>query len=78
MAYGYRQAAKKAVMAVKMAKKQGGQKTMKKYRISFYTGPSVYDALLFREYVTAKNTVEAEDIAKSKCCPWYEIIEVRE
>ena len=51
---------------------------MKKYRISFYTGPSVYDALLFREYVTAKNTAEAEDIAKSKCCPWYESIEGRE
>lgn len=51
---------------------------MKKYRISFYTGASVYDALLFREYITAKNTEEAEDIAKSKCYPWYEIIEVRE
>ena len=61
-----------------MAKKARRTKTMKKYRISFYTGPSVYDALLFREYVTAKNTAEAEDIAKSKCCPWYEIIEVRE
>lgn len=51
---------------------------MKKYRIDFYTGPSVYDALLFREYVTAKNTAEAESIAKNKCYPWYDIIEVRE
>ena len=51
---------------------------MKKFRISFYTGPSVYDALLYREYIFAKNANDAEKIAKQKDFAWYEIVEVKE
>ena len=51
---------------------------MKKFRISFYTGPSVYDSLLFREYIFAKNVDEAEEHAKQKSFAWYEIAEVKE
>ena len=51
---------------------------MKKFRISFYTGPSVYDPLLFREYICAKNVDEGEEYAKQKSFVWYEIAEVKE
>ena len=51
---------------------------MKKFRISFYTGPSVYDALLYREYIFAKNINDAKEIAKQKSVAWYEIAEVKE
>ena len=51
---------------------------MKKFRISFYTGPSVYDALLYREHIFAKNANDAEKIAKQKDFAWYEIVEVKE
>ena len=51
---------------------------MEKFRISFYTGPSVYDALLYREYIFAKNASEAEEYAKQKDFSWYEIVEVKE
>lgn len=51
---------------------------MKKFRISFYTGPSVYDALLYREYIFAQNASEAEKCAKQKDVAWYEIMEVKE
>lgn len=51
---------------------------MKKFRISFYTGPSVYDSLLYREYIFAKNVDEAEAIARQKSFAWYEISEVKE
>ena len=51
---------------------------MKKFRISFYTGPSVYDSLLYREYIFSKNADEAEEIAKQKDFAWYEIVEVKE
>lgn len=51
---------------------------MKKFRISFYTGPSVYDALLLREYIFAKNADSAEEYAKQKDFAWYEIAEVKE
>lgn len=51
---------------------------MKKFRISFYSGPSVYDALLYREYIFAKNVNEAEMQAKQKDFAWYEIMEVKE
>ena len=51
---------------------------MKKFRISFYTGPSVYDALLYREYIFAKNANDAEKIAKQKDFAWHEIVEVKE
>lgn len=55
-----------------------GDFTMKKFRISFYTGPSVYDALLLREYIFTKNADEAEEYAKQKDFAWYEIAEVKE
>ena len=53
---------------------------MKKFRISFYTGPSVYDARLYREYIFAKNANDAEKITKQKQkdSAWYEIVEVKE
>ena len=51
---------------------------MKKFRISFYTGPSVYDVLLYREYIFAKNINDAKEIAKQKDFSWYEIVEVKE
>ena len=51
---------------------------MKKFRISFYTGPSVYDSLLFREYTFSKNVDEAEEYAKQKSFAWYESAEVKE
>ena len=51
---------------------------MKKFRISFYSGPSVYDSLLFREYIFSKNVDEAEEYAKQKSFAWYEIAEVKE
>lgn len=51
---------------------------MKKFRISFYTGPSVYDSLLFREYIFTKNVDEAKEYAKQKSFAWYEIAEVKE
>lgn len=51
---------------------------MKKFRISFYTGPSVYDALLYREYIFAKNVDEAKALARQKDFAWYEIMEVKE
>ena len=37
---------------------------MKKFRISFYTGPSVYDFLLFREYIFSKNPNKLNDSNK--------------
>lgn len=51
---------------------------MKKFRISFYTGPSVYDALLLREYIFAQNASEAEEYARQKGFAWYEITKVKE
>ena len=51
---------------------------MKKFRISFYSGPSVYDALLYREYIFAENADKAEMLAKQKDFAWYEIVEVKE
>ena len=51
---------------------------MKKFRISFYTGPSVYDSLLFREYIFSENVDEAEEYAKQKNFAWYDIAEVKE
>ena len=60
------------------SKQEGVFFTMKKFRISFYTGPSVYDSLLFREYIFAKNVDEAEEYAKQKGFAWYEITEVKE
>lgn len=51
---------------------------MKKFRISFYTGPSVYDSLLYREYIFAKNANDAKEFAKQKDFAWYEIVEVKE
>ena len=51
---------------------------MKKFRISFYTGPSVYDSLLFRENIFSKNVDEAEEYAKQKSFAWYDIAEVKE
>lgn len=51
---------------------------MKKFRISFYSGPSVYDSLLYREYIFAQNANDAEKIAKQKDFAWYEIVEVKE
>ncbi len=51
---------------------------MKEFRISFYTGPSVYDALLYREYVFAKSAADAEALARNKGFAWWEIAEVKE
>ena len=51
---------------------------MKKFRISFYTGPSVYDSLLYREYIFAQNVNEAKKYAREKDFTWYEIVEVKE
>ena len=51
---------------------------MKKFRISFYTGPSVYDSLLLRKYIFAKNVDEAAEYAQQKSFEWYEIVEVKE
>ena len=51
---------------------------MKKFRISLYSGPSVYDSLLYREYIFAENADKAEMLAKQKDFAWYEIAEVKE
>lgn len=51
---------------------------MKKFRISFYTGSSVYDSLLYREYILAKDADEAKALAKQKGFAWCEIVEVKE
>lgn len=50
---------------------------MKKFRISFYTGPSVYDALLYREYIFAKNASEAKEYARQKGFAWFDIVTVK-
>ena len=50
---------------------------MKKFRISFYTGPSVYDSLLYREYIFAQNVNEAEKYAKKKDFAWFDIVTVK-
>ena len=51
---------------------------MKKFRISFYTGPSVYDSLLYREYIFAQNASEAEKYARQKDFAWFDIVTVKE
>lgn len=51
---------------------------MKKFRISYYSGPSVYDALLYRKYIFAENAKEAETQAKQEDFIWYEVSEVKE
>ena len=54
----------------------------RKFRISFYTGPSVYDALLRREYVIEEDmeqaNVRAAIIAKECSYRWWDIVEVKE